>query len=152
MKIEYLHHSGCTVETENYFLVFDYYKGDINLKDKKTIVFSSHSHKDHYNPEIFKWQEEVEDINYVLSSDIDLEPGPNVFIMEPYEILKLHDVNIRSFASTDLGLSFLVEVEGRTIFFAADLNWWIWPGIVRKKGEKWKKPLREKLISLSNMK
>jgi len=127
MKVEYIHHSGCTVETEDYFLVFDYYKGDINLKNKNTIVFSSHSHKDHFNPEIFKWQEEQQDIKYVLSSDIEVEPGPNIYIMNPYESLQLDGVNIKSFASTDLGLSFLVEVEGKSIFFAADLNWWIWP-------------------------
>ena len=116
MKVEYIHHSGCTVETEDYFLVFDYYKGDINLKNKNTIVFSSHSHKDHFNPEIFKWQEEQQDIKYVLSSDIEVEPGPNIYIMNPYESLQLDGVNIKSFASTDLGLSFLVEVEGKSIF------------------------------------
>mgnify|MGYP003899695227 FL=1 len=126
MKIEYIHHSGCTVETEDYFLVFDYYKGVINLKDKKTIVFSSHSHPDHYNPEILRWKNEHNDISYVLSSDINVKPDSNVYIMDPYESLKLYDVNIKSFSSTDSGLSFLVEVEGRNIFFAGDLNWWIW--------------------------
>lgn len=39
MKVEYIHHSGCTVETEDYFLVFDYYKGDINLKTKIPLYF-----------------------------------------------------------------------------------------------------------------
>lgn len=126
MKIEYIHHSGCTVETEDYFLVFDYYKGVINLKDKKTIVFSSHSHPDHYNPEILRWKNEHNDISYVLSSDINVKPDSNVYIMDPYESLKLYDVNIKSFSSTDSGLSFLIEVEGRNIFFAGDLNWWIW--------------------------
>jgi L-ascorbate metabolism protein UlaG (beta-lactamase superfamily) len=48
MKIEYIFHSGFTVETDNYFLVFDYYKGKINLReDKRTVVFSSHNHGDH---------------------------------------------------------------------------------------------------------
>lgn len=126
MKIEYIHHSGCTVETENYFLVFDYYKGDINLKDKKIIVFSSHGHGDHYNPEILKWASEHRDISYVLSSDIGVNPSPSIHVMEPYDTLEISDVNIKSFGSTDLGLSFLVEVEGKKIFFAGDLNWWIW--------------------------
>lgn len=46
--------------------------------------------------------------------------------MNPYESLNIHDITINSFGSTDLGLSFLVKVDGKTIFFAGDLNWWHW--------------------------
>lgn len=148
MKIEYIHHSGCTVETEDYFLVFDYYKGDIKLKDKKTIVFSSHSHPDHYNPEILKWKNEHNHISYVLSSDIDVESAPNIYIMEPYKSLKLYDVNIKSFGSTDLGLSFLVEVEGKNIFFAADLNWWIWDEDSKEEKEEMEKAFKGEVARL----
>ena len=127
MKIEYIYHSGFTVETENYFLVFDYFKGDINLKkNKKTIVFSTHGHPDHFNPQVLKWLEENSHILYVLSSDIKAEPSTHTYIMEPYETLKLFDTQIESFGSTDLGLSFLVKVDNKTIFFAGDLNWWYW--------------------------
>jgi L-ascorbate metabolism protein UlaG (beta-lactamase superfamily) len=126
MKIEYIFHSGFTIETEKYFLVFDYYKGDIELKDKKTIVFSTHDHPDHYNPQILKWHDKNPQILYVLSSDIAVKPDNNIYIMEPYEELKLYDINIKSFGSTDKGLSLLLELEGKSIFFAGDLNWWYW--------------------------
>lgn len=126
MKIEYIYHSGFCIETENYFLVFDYYKGNIKLNDKKTIVFSSHGHADHYNPDVFQWSKKHSDISYVLSSDINIESSHNTFIMKPYESLNIFNITIKSFGSTDLGLSFLVKVEDKTIFFAGDLNWWYW--------------------------
>ena len=126
LKIEYIFHSGFTIETKKYFLIFDYYKGDISLKNKKTIVFSTHSHTDHYNPRIFKWIEKNSDISYVLSDDISVEPSDNIYTMGTYESLKLHDINIKSFGSTDKGLSFLIELDGKNIFFAGDLNWWYW--------------------------
>ena len=126
MKVEYIYHSGFTVETDNYFLVFDYYKGDIALKGKKTIVFSSHGHPDHFNPKILKWLDSNPNILYVLSSDIKSEPSKHIYIMDPDESLNLFDITIESFGSTDLGLSFLVKVEDKTIFYAGDLNWWYW--------------------------
>jgi len=126
MKVEYIYHSGFTIETENYFLVFDYYKGDIELSNKKTIVFSTHGHSDHFNPTILSWLEKNPHILYVFSSDIKTEPSNNIYFMDPDESLKLYDIEIESYGSTDLGLSLLIKVDGQTIFYAGDLNWWYW--------------------------
>ena len=145
MKIEYIYHSGFTVETDNYFLVFDYYKGDIDLKDKNTIVFSSHGHKDHYNPEIFKWSKNNPDIHYVLSYDIERDFNHNCHIMKPYDRLEINDVEIRSFGSTDIGLSFLVKVDGYNIFFAGDLNWWYWEDDSEKEKISMEKDFKEEI-------
>lgn len=128
MKIEYIYHSGFAIETDSYFLVFDYYEGDVELRDKKNIIFSSHGHKDHYNPEILQWQSKYKDVKYVLSSDIGIAPSENIYVMKPYEELKLDNINIKSFGSTDLGLSFMINLKGKNIFFAGDLNWWHWTG------------------------
>jgi len=146
MKIEYIYHSGFTVETDNYFLVFDYYKGKIDIKkDKEIIIFSSHSHGDHFNPEILKWQNENPKIQYVFSSDISIKPEPNIHIMEPYESLSLHNVTIHSFGSTDLGLSFLVKADGKNIFFAGDLNWWLWPNDTDEEKLAMEKEFKEEI-------
>ncbi len=126
MKIEYIYHSGFTVETENYFFVFDYYKGRLDLKDKKTIVFSTHGHQDHFNRKILDLTKENPYVLYVLSGDINIQPSKHIYIMDEDETLKLHDVEIRSFGSTDLGISLLIKADGKTIFFAGDLNWWYW--------------------------
>jgi len=127
VKVEHIYHSSFTVETENYFLVFDYYKGNINLRDKKTIVFVSHGHGDHFNPKIFKWQNSTKDINYILSSDIKLDfEDENIHFMNPYETMSLGGVSIKTFGSTDLGVSFLINVDNINIFHGGDLNWWHW--------------------------
>ena len=127
VKVEHIYHSGFTVETENFFLVFDYYKGNIDLKDKRTLVFVSHGHGDHFNEEIFKWDDKKRDITYILSSDIELDfESENIHFIAPYKEISLDDVDIKTFGSTDLGVSFLVNVDNITIFHAGDLNWWHW--------------------------
>ena len=35
---------------------------------------------------------------------------------------------MKTFGSTDEGLSYLLEVDGKKIFHAGDLNWWHWEG------------------------
>jgi|LSQX01.2.fsa_nt_gb L-ascorbate metabolism protein UlaG (beta-lactamase superfamily) len=126
VEVEHIVHSCFTVETEKHFLVFDYYKGDIQLSGtKKNYIFVTHGHGDHFTPEIFNWKED--NIKYILSSDInDYPENKDVYIMNPGEILELDDLNIKSFGSTDLGLSFLVNIDYISIFHAGDLNWWYW--------------------------
>lgn len=142
-KVHYLFHSGFSLETENHFLIFDYYmdyphsgdkfieNGVIGAKeiktDKKVLVFSSHSHHDHFSPVIMEWEKYNKNIKYILSSDI--KPGrysDNIYLISPNDILKVEDVDIKAFGSSDLGVSFLVRLDGLSIFHAGDLNWWYW--------------------------
>lgn len=144
VNINYLFNSGFFLETENYLILFDYYKDtvergciknksngaiDINdLKtDKKILVFVSHSHEDHYNPVIFKWADEIHSIKYILSSDIKLKNiNKNINTISAYQEIVIEDVYIKAYGSTDIGVSFLIKVDGVVIFHAGDLNWWYW--------------------------
>ncbi|NLI92840.1 MAG: MBL fold metallo-hydrolase [Peptococcaceae bacterium] len=127
IKIQYIYHSGFRIETEKHIFIFDYFQGQVVLGDKQTIVFSSHSHPDHYNPVIFSWQNDKPDIHYVLSHEISSVPkGVNVSFLSPYEEIVIGDVYIKAFGSTDLGVSFLVRCHGLSLFHAGDLNWWYW--------------------------
>lgn len=133
VKINYLYNSGFSVETRNFFLIFDYWKeegGDISSRfptGKKVVVFASHSHGDHYNPTILDWREKAPGIEYVLSSEIrPRTEAPGVHRMSRYRELELDDISIKTYGSTDLGVSFLVKADGITIFHAGDLNWWDW--------------------------
>lgn len=143
VKINYLYNSGFSVETEKHFFIFDYFmdsveRGEETLEngviranelpvDKSIIVFSSHNHPDHFNSVIFQWQASRQDIKYVLSSDISTDHDKNnIFVMEPYEEIELDSIRIKSFGSTDLGVSFLLHLENLSIFHAGDLNWWYW--------------------------
>ena len=47
--------------------------------------------------------------------------------MAPGDILDLEDgIRVTAFDSTDLGVSFLLDLHGRKIFHAGDLNFWHW--------------------------
>lgn len=142
MKIYYIFHSCFIIETENSFLIFDYFmnKEDKNqdfdfnnlLKDifkssKSLYVFSSHCHQDHFNSEILSWIEEKPSTYYILSNDIKLYTKTNnVFRASKNEEFTVNNVKISTFGSTDEGVSFLVNTENLNIFHAGDLNWWKW--------------------------
>lgn len=151
VTVEHIFHSGFTVETENFYLIFDYYKGDISLKNKKTIVFSTHSHGDHFNPLILGWKDMKENISYILSSDIDVEKkDEKIHIMEPYEELELNNIKIKTFGSTDMGVSFLVNVDNINIFHAGDLNWWYWEEDTKKEKVDMEKAFKEEISKIKD--
>ncbi|TGE31866.1 MBL fold metallo-hydrolase [Desulfosporosinus sp. Sb-LF] len=132
-KLKYLYHSGFLVETDKNLLIFDYYQGEaeslVKESSKHIFIFSSHSHPDHFNPVILEWQKDRPDIKYILSSDISVpQTMENINVLSPYEKLELGDLKIKAYNSTDIGVSFLVEVEGIRFFHAGDLNWWYWSG------------------------
>ncbi|MEN6411899.1 MAG: MBL fold metallo-hydrolase [Veillonellales bacterium] len=143
-KITYLFHSGYAVETKQHFLIFDYYQpvtgknpsirnGIITtdmLRNKSHIcVFVSHCHADHFDPVIWRWGKSNSSISYILSSDISIPPGqPACHSLSAYEELKVDSLSIKTFGSTDQGISFLVQADGLSIFHAGDLNWWHWKG------------------------
>lgn len=153
VKVEHIFHSGFSVETDNYYLIFDYYKGRVNLKDKKTLVFVSHGHQDHYNEEVFHWQNPNRQIDYIVSSDIRLvNEDKNIHILEPYEALTLEGVKIRTYGSTDLGLSFLVNVDGLSIFHSGDLNWWHWESNSQDENLQEERIFKEELTRIGSQK
>ena len=142
-KIYYIYHSGFMIKTKNHCLIFDYYKEPLenggtqnrselllpeSIKEMDNLyVFSSHSHADHFNSEILGWEKYNSKIQYILSSDIKTDKNKSNynFIEEGDEKL-FEDVYVKAFGSTDIGISFLVKVDGLTIFHAGDLNWWHW--------------------------
>lgn len=150
MKIKYIYHSGFTIEDDDYYLILDYYKGDIDLRDKETIIFSSHGHHDHYNAEILNWTNEK--TSYVFSDDIDVKAADNIHFMGPYEDLSLKGIKIRSFGSTDLGLSFLIETKDKTMFFAGDLNWWHWDNDTDEEQKKEEKDFKNEIEKIKGNK
>jgi len=46
--------------------------------------------------------------------------------MKKYEQVNIGDIKIKTYGTTDLGLSFLVEIDNICIYHAGDLNWWHW--------------------------
>ncbi len=91
---------------------------------EKAYVFVSHSHPDHFDPVIYEWREDAP-VTYVVSSDLPI--GKRGRRIAPGEALELDEnVRVRAFKSTDLGVSYLVDIYGLSVFHAGDLNLWHW--------------------------
>lgn len=130
MKVTYIHHSSFSVELDTCTLLFDYYKGELPKFDNnnKIYVFSSHSHHDHFDKVIFDLEKQYNDVTYILSNDIKDSSSKNTYFVKSNESIDIDDLNIRTLESSDLGVAFIVEVEGKRIYHAGDLNWWHWEG------------------------
>lgn len=131
MKVTYIKHSGFCVEWENCVWIFDYWQGEIPVfsKEKRLIVFVSHRHENHFNPEIFNMFTDYPDVTYILSADIRY-PVKNIqqkiIYLKAYERYTEERLNVKTLHSTDCGVAFLVEYEGKFVYHAGDLNWWVW--------------------------
>lgn len=136
MKITYIHHSSFCVELENSILLFDYFKGELPKFDtnKKLYVFASHFHEDHFDKCIFDIQNVHPDVTYILSKDIKrhrskyIKAAKNSVILNFNENISIDDMKIKTLESSDIGVAFLIEIEGKVIYHAGDLNWWHWEG------------------------
>lgn len=72
MKVTYINHSGFLLEWERCYWLFDYYRGQLPEMDpaKELFVFSSHSHGDHFNPQVFALAQIYPRVTYVFSNEI----------------------------------------------------------------------------------
>lgn len=158
MKITYIDHSGFFLETENANFLFDYYQGEIPQtdKDKPLIVFVSHGHGDHYNPAIFELVYQHSTVQFILPKGTQIkkyvleyeERGIN--LSEHLMLVKKNEVydvtlsnekvlTITTLKSTDLGVAYLLDFEGKTYYHAGDLNLWLWDGESAEYNENMKR-------------
>ncbi len=138
MKLTYIYHSGFILEGETFTAVIDFYKGDERLAGLSELlqtskgafyVLSSHAHSDHFNSEVLKWQKIRPDIRFIFSDDIKEKVAvgtSGVRFLHKRETYGDGIIQIKAFGSTDVGISFLIEAEGKRIFHAGDLNNWHW--------------------------
>ncbi|MCH5174893.1 MAG: MBL fold metallo-hydrolase [Prevotellaceae bacterium] len=134
MRLTYIFHSCFVLETEKSILLFDYWQDPSHgisrflINDKPLYVFASHFHEDHFNKEIFTWKKQKHNITYILSKDILRHKRAN---KEDADVWLAKGgtwtdgtVSVRATGSTDIGVSWIVETEGKRIFHAGDLNNW----------------------------
>ena len=151
IKAYYIYHSCFVLELDSCYIMFDYYKHynykegqDIDFdrlienilkSNKEFYIFVSHGHGDHFNKKIYEYNSLK--TTYILSDDINTsntksihmssELMDNIKFINSGQSLSIENLKINTFSSTDLGLSFIIEVDDATIFYAGDLNWWAWP-------------------------
>lgn len=153
MRVTYVKHSSFVVELDRHILIFDYYlEGKLPELDngKQILVFTSHKHADHFNVQILRLAEKYENIHFFLGAGLRLnekylqkngiEIDRDAFITNVYkrQILDYEDVHIRTLRSTDAGVAFLINCEGKCIYHAGDLNCWCWEAEGEEYNEKMK--------------
>jgi L-ascorbate metabolism protein UlaG (beta-lactamase superfamily) len=152
LRLDLIGHSGFALECENCVLVFDLYLDPSDVMQrviglgKPVVFFSSHSHHDHWSPDWLDYK--LQDACYIVDSSCvkpeilrRVDPASQrLTAVEPYQCLYPKTVFgpgdaarflpgiewIRTFGSTDMGVSFLLRVDGRLVFHAGDLNDWYW--------------------------
>ncbi len=115
---------------------------------RPVFVFVSHAHTDHCSPIVLEWAREP-GVYLVLedeAAEILLEDGKRrrgaagveAVRMRPGMAFRLGAdglpaeagrpaaIEVATFGSTDRGVSFRVRLDGRTLFYAGDLNDWYW--------------------------
>ena len=94
MRLTYIYHSGFAIEGENFTIIIDYYRDSDGENDGivhdsllhragKLYVLSTHSHSDHFNPEILEWKQHRPDIQYIFSRDILEDPQYTFLLLTP---------------------------------------------------------------------
>ena len=141
MKIRYLENSGFCLEQGDVLLVFDCWRfpppgqggmkqGYLSQEDlagyEKIYVFVSHVHGDHFNPKIFDWASPR--VRYVVDSAVPIPQGVCAEQLRSGERYEDETLRVLAHPSTDIGVSFQVELMGKVIFHAGDLNCWHWAG------------------------
>lgn len=140
IDITYLDNSGFIADTPTAILVFDYYKDPAHSLEKTlkknpnkgVIFFVSHSHYDHFNPDIFNLAQNHQR-QFVISNEVQLQRSRHddapIAWVSPGDNLEslIGNIKVTAFGSTDAGVSYLVTLpDGKTIFHAGDLNYWHW--------------------------
>ena len=139
MEITYLLNSGFMVRDENILMLFDDFDDPAQAADRAIdkedfehlYIFASHAHFDHFGTHIRAYASKVS--RYIFSNDIKrtkrvkMFPASEITFMRKYGEWEGEKIKVTTFDSTDVGVSFLVELEsGRKIFHAGDFNWWHW--------------------------
>ncbi len=154
MKVTFILHSCYHVEMENCCLLFDYFRGEVPKSDKPLYVFASHSHEDHFSPAVFSLAPEGRPVHYFLSKDIFARRVPeaqreSVTFVSPRGFYEMDGLRIATLRSTDAGVAFLLECEGKLLYHAGDLNCWVWDGAPRMQNDQMVRQYKDELSPLS---
>ena len=164
MEIIYLHHSGFAILANQFTIIIDFFEDSESescgiLHDKllnkngTMYVLSSHFHADHFNRQVLEWKKQKNDIKYIFSHDIykrrRIEKDAAIWLKKGEEYAD-NNIKITAFGSTDVGISFMIEAEGKTLFHAGDLNNWHW--MDESPEEEWKRDEQKFLNELKIIK
>lgn len=128
IEIKHIYHSGFKIEFEDKIIFIDVYNHlqDLELpRDKDVYFLATHSHGDHYSPDILDFDNEYK-VKYILSDDITTLEASNIIKVKKGDNLSVDGMGIEVFGTTDLGVSFFIAYNEYHLFHSGDLNWWHW--------------------------
>ncbi len=166
-RLTHIHHSGFALEMPQATLVFDLYHDPTGClpaildRAARIYYFVSHGHQDHLNREAVmavdsRWTVE----HYVMSNECRHKMR-HMLKTHPLRATYIHHherwtdgvIDVTTFASTDKGVAYLLQVGGSRIFHAGDYNLWQWPGIgpaqLRKQVGDFRATLRDIVAATS---
>ena len=141
MTVTYIYHSCYLIEFDEFSVLFDFYEDSLREdgtywiadyllnKEEDLYVFCSHSHSDHFNPDILSWRKNKSNIRYIFSYELLESICTDVEVavyLKKEDFFKDHRIKVKAFGSTDIGCSFLVIHNDRLFFHSGDLNNWHW--------------------------
>ena len=139
MEITYLLNSGFMIKDKDILMLFDDFDDPSLTADKvvgegnfkRLYIFVSHAHFDHFGTHIRAYA--GQNTKYIFSNDlkrtrrVKLFPAADITFIRKYSEWTDEEIKVTTFDSTDVGVSFLVELSsGKKIFHAGDFNWWHW--------------------------
>lgn len=95
-------------------------------------VFASHSHDDHFDPDMAAATATAASRRFVVADDVadlygDRLP-PETVVLEPDDVRQVGDLRVEGLESNDMGLAYRIEADGLSVYFGGDLALWDWPG------------------------
>lgn len=160
-RITAIFHNCFFVQVDGHTLLFDYparnYLPEAAaqtaaslLADRDLTVFVSHSHDDHFDPDILTATSGARHRRFVVSDDVaDLHGDrlpQDAVVMEPDSQCQIDAITVVALESNDLGVAYRIEVGGLSIYFGGDLALWDWPGhsaaAHRAVGMSWRRTLK----------
>lgn len=147
--VNYIYDSCYSIEYGDYFLVFDYARGLLDIPENKNIIFfASNKEKDSYTEEIFNLVG-LDSLNYILNKNIaDLKYDGNIIYLNKdklkmknlkklYSKDNVHfmsadsrlildfsdqDLRVSAFSIDGFSLGFLIEIDSLVIFYGGSIN------------------------------
>ncbi|QLA16945.1 MBL fold metallo-hydrolase [Desulfolutivibrio sulfoxidireducens] len=142
MDITYIHHNCFVLRHAGRVLLFDYPSPNHLppqaaavaaplLAGADLLVFFSHSHPDHFDPDILAVTAAAASRRFVVSDDVaDMFPDslpPDAVVMEPDQTRNVEGLSVGTLESNDLGVAYLIASPEKRIYFGGDLAQWDWP-------------------------
>ena len=104
------------------------------LAGREVTAFFSHSHADHFDPGVAAVLAGCTDARYVVSDDVaDMFPEAlpadpeRTLTLEPEQRAEFGGMRIEALESNDLGVAFIIELDGLSIYHGGDLADWTRP-------------------------